>query len=222
MASYKPFDKQFKFLAEYKGTDVQHQKDLLNDAESNRVKDALLILASHEMKDYPITIRTSPKRGVFCQEDIENVLLCPSPGNVVKYEPTAKKAPVLEEKNTIRVHSPSGDTMVFFMSNLPLDDKYQNAFGAVQTTSKEADANMKVVVRDVRFVLPTVQAKLKIAGFEHIVKVPCLNSCKPLKKGDELLIFKKKDEAKEAKKKETKAKSLKLELAPPGKKPRKD
>ena len=77
LSSYKLSEKKYKFLTEYKGTDVQHQQDILKDVEAFRVKDAMVTLALQEMKDYPLTIRTSPTKGVFCKEDIANIVLCP-------------------------------------------------------------------------------------------------------------------------------------------------
>lgn len=219
-STYRPFEKSFKFLAEYKGTEPKDQQDLLKEVLNNRVKDCLLTLAC-EMKDYPIAIRTSPSKGVFCKEDISDMVLCPY-GHVTMYDPVVKKAKPPEVKNSVVVEGPwaGSTTKMFIMSTMSMDDKSQNAFWAVQTTSNETDVNMEIFFQEVRYLQPTVQAKLKISGHEFVVKVPCLKNVKPLTKGSELLMFKAKN-AETAKKDNKVDKPLKLDLAPAAKRAKK-
>ena len=73
----------------------------------------------------------------------------------------------------------------------------------------EEKSNMKIVHREVRFVMPTT-GKLKTSGYEHVISIPCFQNYKPIKKDDELTYFVPKVKKEKAKKKE--APELKLDL----------
>ena len=83
---------------------------------------------------------------------------------------------------------PDGAIATYIMHGSTSDDKTQNSFWAIGSTSTESRVNMKIVHRDVRFVVPTT-GKLRIAGNEHIVKIPCFQNTKPINKDDELLYY---------------------------------
>ena len=74
---------------------------------------------------------------------------------------------------------------------------------------------MAIVHEDVRFIVPTT-TKLKISGYEYIVRIPCLKNVKALNKGDELFYFEAAKKA--AVQAEKRNPPLKLELAPSTKK----
>ena len=190
-ARYKPFEKDFKFLEDYTGTEIKYNEAYQNDVCMHRVKDCLLTLAL-EMNDFDLTTRISPSKGVFCKGDISTdaMLLCPY-GNVVKYDPTVKKVKIPDQRNCLKLESPSGDTSVFILSGMATDSKTQNAYWAIQGSHDKAKCNMKFVDREVRFIIPST-GKLQIAGRTFILKVPCLQNLKPIKKGSELIFFKEK------------------------------
>ena len=190
-ARYKSFEKDFKFLEDHTGTEIKYHEVYQNDVCLHRVKDCLLTLAL-EMNDFDLTTRISPSKGVFCKGDISTdaMLLCPY-GNVVKYDPTVKKAKIPDQKNCLKLESPSGDTSVFILSGMATDSKTQNAYWAIQGSHDKAKCNMKFVDREVRFIIPST-GKLQIAGRTFILKVPCLQNLKPIKKGSELIFFKEK------------------------------
>ena len=101
-------------------------------------------------------------------------------GHVVEYDSKAGKP--LQEKTTIKVDKPDSGT-----SHHP-DDKTQNNYGGVQPTLIESKANMEIVHREVRFLLPST-GKLRISAHEYVVNVPCCQNCKAIKKNDELTYF---------------------------------
>lgn len=210
VATYKSFDKAYKFLKSHTGTEIKHQTTIQNDVMNRRIQDAMVTL-SHTMVDNDLTIRTSPSKGVFCKSGpIETMLLCPY-GNITKHDPTDKKQRTPEEHNTIKLQTPTGETIIYTMSAMPLSDDFQNSYWIVQTTSDPAKANMIIAHEEVRFLKPSV-AKLKIAGCEYVVRIPCLKNLKTLNSGDELLVFAAK---KVAVQQEKRTKPLKLDLAPP-------
>ena len=214
VATYKPVDKGFKFLGDYKGKEIKHQKQLKQDVMNRRVQDAMLTL-NETMIEQDLAIRISPSKGVFCKSGpIEAMLLIPY-GNVHKHDPTDKNARTVEERNAIKLQTPDGETIVYTMSAMTLNDDIQNVYWAVQATSNSDKANMAIVHEDVRFIVPTT-TKLKISGYEYIVRIPCLKNVKALNKGDELFYFEAAKKA--AVQAEKRNPPLKLELAPSTKK----
>ena len=212
VARYRPFDKTFKFLKAYNGTEIKHQSSIKADLLNRRIQDAMMTL-SDTMIDHDLTIRTSPSKGVFCiSGPIEAMTLCPY-GNVTKHDPTGKNHRNVEEHNAIKLQTPAGDIITHTMSQMPLSDDIQNAYWVVQATSDPDKANMAIVHEEVRFIMPSL-TKLKISGCEYIVRIPCLKNLKALSKGDELLVFVAK---KAAVQQEKRTKPLKLDLALPTK-----
>ena len=213
VVTYKPVDKGYKFLGDYKGKEIKHQMQLKQDVASRRVQDAMLTL-NETMIDYDIVVRLSPSKGVFCKSGpIEAMLLTPY-GNVIKHDPTDKKARTVDEHNAVKLQTPAGETIVYTMSTMALNDDIQNAYWAVQATSNRDKANMAIVHEEVRFIVPTT-TKLKISGYEYIVRIPCLKNVKVLNKGDELFHFVAAKKA--AVQEEKRTRPLKLELARPSK-----
>ena len=209
VATYRPFDKTFKFLKAYNGNEIKHQSSIKKDLMTRRIQDAMMTL-SETMIDHDLTIRTSPSKGVFCKSGpIEAMLLCPY-GNVTKHDPTDKKHRTVEERNAIKLQTPAQEDIIYTMSPLPLSDNFQNAYWVVQATSDPDKANMAIVHEEVRFIMPSA-TKLKISGCEYIVRIPCLKNLKALSKGDELLVF---VATKAAVQQEKRTKPLKLDLAP--------
>jgi hypothetical protein len=210
-ARYKSFEKDFKFLEDYTGTEIKYHEGYQNDVCLHRVKDCLLTLAL-EMNDFALTIRISPSKGVFCMGNISthDMLLCPY-GNDVKYDPTVKKAKPPDQKNSLKLESPSGDTSIFALSGVAVDSKTQNAYWAIQSSHDEAKCNMQFVHREVRFIIPST-GKLQLAGRQFILQVPCLQNMKPINEGSQLFFFKEKlKEDKQV----SKDKPLKLDLLGP-------
>jgi hypothetical protein len=116
----------------------------------------------------------------------------------------------------VMVDMPDGEGKAMYIMHGPtLDDKTQNTFWAIGSTCTESLANMSIVHREVRFLLPTT-GKLRISGHEHVVNIPCFNNCQAIKKDDELLYYVPKVEKKPMVKKDVP--ELKL---PAAKKPKK-
>ena len=127
VATYRPFEKTFKFLKDYNGTEIKHQTSIKKDLMNRRIQDAMMTL-SDTMIDHDLTIRTSPSKGVFCKSGpIEAMTLCPY-GNVTKHDPTVKNDRKVEERNAIKLQNPAGDIIIHTMSPMPLSDDIQNAY----------------------------------------------------------------------------------------------
>ena len=209
LAEWKLCDKKFKFLADHKGTEVQHHLELGDDHIMHSIKASMLLLAKG-IDDYNVVHRLQPSKGLFSKADyeVDKLLFVPF-GTIVKHNPVANKSKPLQERTTIKIIMPDSSTSMYVLHLQPADDKLQNNFGAVQSTTIEEKSNMKIVHREVRFVMPTT-GKLKISGYEHVVSIPCFQNYKPIKKDEELTYFVPKVKKEKGKKKE--APELKLPL----------
>ena len=74
------------------------------------------------------------------------------------------------------------------MSPPVADDYFCNAFFMVAMTHVKERANMALETEEVSFIL-SLASKLRIAGHEHIVKIPVFINTSIIKKGEELLWF---------------------------------
>lgn len=188
VVGWKLMDKEYKFLATHAGKEIHHSKKIAQDLFIDRIRECMFLLCIDLMPtDYEIDIRTSPWKSVFAKKEYETGKLLFVPYGVV-LPVTSKSKPDASEKNCITVVKPSGETSEYLVHGSQPDDKVQNVFWAIQPTSSEEDANVKILVRECRFLLPT-SGKLRISGHEYIVKVRCFENHKNIKPGDELRYY---------------------------------
>lgn len=188
LAKWKAYDKPFKFMPDHKGTSIKHCTMLQDAMVIARIKDALFTLAL-DMKDYNIVHRISPTKAVFAKQayPTEAMLFAPF-GTVHDTDFATKKKMISTERTTIKLTLPGGEVTTFIMHNSPPDDKTQVTYFAIGSTDKESLANMKIVHREVRFLLPSAQ-KLKISGAEHVLQIPCLVNSRDIAINEELMVF---------------------------------
>jgi hypothetical protein len=188
LSKWKAYDKPFKFMPDHQGTSIKHCTMLQDAMATARIKASLFTLAL-DMKDYNIVHRISPTKAVFAKEDYptDTMLFAPY-GTVHTSDFAAKKKLFSDERNSIKVTLPGGEVETFIVHNSPPDDKTQITYFAIASTHTESLANMKVVHRDVRFLMPNTH-KLKIAGAEHVARVPCLANIRDIAINEELMVF---------------------------------
>jgi hypothetical protein len=216
VAQWRLLEKGFKFLANHRGTEIKHNLELGKEAFLHRIKEAMYLQAC-EMSDYDLVHRTSPTKAVFAKQAYDTGVMLFAPfGSVMAYDPVARRNKAPDARSTVMVDMPDGEGKAMYIMHGPtLDDKTQNTFWAIGSTCTESLANMSIVHREVRFLLPTT-GKLRISGHEHVVNIPCFNNCQAIKKDDELLYYVPKVEKKPMVKKDVP--ELKL---PAAKKPKK-
>jgi hypothetical protein len=216
LAEWKLCEKKFKFLADHKGTEVKHHLELGQEFFATRIRESMLLLA-HDMDDYEVVHRVQPRRGLFSKKDYEVGKLLLSPfGSVVKWDPTTSKGKP-SERTLINIDMPDSSTSMYILHPQLSDDDTQNNFGAVQSATIEDLSNMKIVHREVRFLMPTT-GKLRISGHEHVVKIPCFQNYKAIKANDELTYYVPKVKKEKPKKKEAPELKLDTTLAKKAKK----
>ncbi len=200
VVGWKLMDREYKFLAPHAGKEIRHDKKIPQVMFQDHIRECLFLLCTDLMTtDYEIDIRTSPWKSVFANKEYEiGKLLFVPYGSVLPV--TAKsKVDASAQKNLITVVKPSGETSEYLVHGAQPDDKVQNLFWAIQSTSSEKDANVMLVDRECRFLLPTA-GKLRISGHEYIVKVRCFENHKDIKSGDELRYYVSKPEKKDQQK----------------------
>ena len=199
VVQWRLLEKGFKFLASHKGTEIKNNLELGKDAFVHRIREAMFLQAC-EMSDYDLVHRTSPTKTVFAKQAYDTGVMLFAPfGSVMAHDPVARRNKAPDERSTLMVDMPDGGSAMYIMHGLPLDDKTQNTFWGICSTSTESLANMSIVHREVRFLLPTT-GKLRISGHEHVVHIPCFRNCKAIEKDDELLYYVPKVEKKLVKK----------------------
>ena len=162
--------------------------NLSQDMFNHHIQSCLFLLCADLMHtDYEIDIRTTPWKGVFAKKGYEIGKLLFVPYGVV-LPVTPKSKPDASKKDCVAVVKPSGETSDYIIHGSQPDDKVQNVFWAIQPTSSEEDANVKLVDRESRFLLATT-GKLRISGHEYTVQVHCFENHKVIKPGDELRYF---------------------------------
>ena len=190
LATWKPFSKAFT-MDTIATKHINMAKQLKESLDGQRVKHAIFALAL-EMKQYSLIHRLSPTKAVFAQEayDTDSVLIAPF-GSVYQFDfaaPNNKGIKAPDDRSKVQVQMPCGAVATYIMQPSPPDEKTQVSYWAISSTHSEDLANMKIVHRDVRFVLPTT-GKLRIAGHEYVVQIPCFQNYKPIKKDDELMYY---------------------------------
>jgi hypothetical protein len=187
-AEYKLNQSKLEFLENYPKSEGQHNKPFYIDMRVGQVKACLYTLAT-TMQDYELAIRTSPSRGVICKADtIDLLCLSPTTNSVISKDHTSKTS-----QYTCTVTSESAKVSVFNLHAPVMDKDFCSAFFAIQATCEEHSANVILVQKEVRFIVPSTN-KLKVANHEFVSIIPCYENTKVIRKGDELLYFKVKQE----------------------------
>lgn len=181
-------DKKYKFLADHKGTEVKHHIDFGDELITHNIKASMLLLAQ-SIHDYEVVHRMQPSKALFSKADYEvSKLLFVPFGSIVKYDPANNKSKTMQERTTIKIDMPDSSTSMYILHPQLSDDKNQNNYGAVRSTTIEEKSNMKIVNREVRFILPSI-SKLRISGNEYVVNVPCFQNYKAIHNNDELTYY---------------------------------
>lgn len=214
---YRPTKCEFKFKPSY--ADVHHSETLMNDRIEHMLQAAISTTAV-SMKDYDLTIREKPCKGVFHKPlyegetekpPLDNVVLMPF-GTCAVWDPTTSTSKKLEDRCTVKLTHPDGTTTMFVLSPGGLDPKkVQCAHWSLQPTSDEEKANMALEYIEVSFIMPST-SKLKIAGNQYVVSIPTFKSCKQIPQGAELLFFKPKPKKESIEKGSKPARPLKLDI----------
>ena len=186
--NWTPFDKLFKTLGEYPSNEGKYSRSMKADIMSSRVKECLMTLAE-TMIDQPIIVRTSPTNAVIAKSEIAlgKLRLSPVTGSMVLFNSRKKgKAPFPHQQCTLTC--PDGSTMAFVMGSPVVDQNFCSAFFVVRVTHVEELGNMALTEEEVPFILAS-RSKLRISGFEHIVKIPVFYNQSIIKQGEELMFF---------------------------------
>ncbi len=214
---YRSTKCEFKFKPSY--ADVHHIGTLMSDRLEHMIHAAISTNAM-TMKDYELTIREKPCKGVFHkplyqgEEEkpaLNDVVLMPF-GTCAVWDPTSSTSKTLDDRCTVKLTRPDGTTTMFVLSPGGMDSKkVQCAYWSLQPTSDQKKANMALEYIEVNFVMPS-PSKLKIAGNQYVVHIPAFKSCKEIPQGAELLFFKPKPKKESIEKGPKPVRPLKLDI----------
>ena len=141
------------------------------------------------MIDQPLTVRTLPSKAVFANSEIGvgKLRLSPVTRSVTLSNPR-KKGNASNPRQQCTITCPDKRTMLVSMGSPVVDETFCNAFFVVAVTHVKELSNMTLETEEVSFILSS-SSKLRIAGHEHIVKIPVFVNLSIIKEGEELLWF---------------------------------
>ena len=199
-SEYKLWNRKFEDLAGYPSIEGKNSDTLEQMIGENKMVECCFTLAKTVKLPAHIRVQLQPSKGLFCSADaaVSTIRIMPTPfrASAIVNEPTSTRAHVGTISTT------DGKVTKFELkSPVTVYNKFCNGFFYIMSTDDENAANMKVEHEQVNFVWPAV-GKLRIAGREHVASIPYFVNHKPVKKDEELLYYKAKDEKREKQQKE--------------------